>query len=1594
MGGENATASPQRTSGMRPAGVLRRVLITLSLLMLIGAIFIAVALPIFAAGFIRGALEAAVAPHIDGALRVTNISLGWLGPQRVSVVVDDARGERVADVSVSTSASLIGLAMGNYDLSRVRVDGEVKMVRLATGEVVVAGARTTAEPVVLAPGEQPVVVVRSGIAPEPFEIPRSLKMQLDGTGLRLVYESHGLDGSVQRAGLVADRLTGSFDGMSLRLDLDASTLEGAGKLAVRVQGDVADGSGRVDLGTAASSISVDGELPTSLLEVAMGGSAEATADDMVRMSGTVVTSAGMFGYGEGGMIEVSGRLPESLVRMFADDALMLERAPELALRVPVLSVPLRGSLEGALLVATLTASEMSGRYGDRGYVAGPVEAMAEFTGSPREARFEVKPFPVSIDGEPSGMVSAEGMAGDFARDGAGGLLLSSPGSIEAVVRAENIPGALVDAFARIEGVRIEELLDGAADAVVRVSMRDRAWMVPVENALGEAYEAPAPANQPVIVARVDAPGLIGRGSAALDVDRLIGTGPGIDILTTRPMALFDAPLEEGTTLDMERLRLTALGFEVPVRADVALGAVRLNGALQADGIAVTDASGETVPIPSALGTIRMVPGESARWMIVATGVDRGRDFGIRSEGIVSGLTASAGVPLAEQLRMLRPQGSVTMADVPTVLARFISEDAEAIAQAVFGGMIRGSVSGAMAQESDRVDVALDVAGPGGGVRGDAQLADGVLLFGGEGVSLTTRDLEGVLRALKIGDDPLRTSGSATVRLSDARVPLGGFDSFAPLAGIWGVVEVESDDLAIGVVGDDASVRMDRLLLRGALAEDGLLEASWSVRGASGSGPMGGAGTLRVDRLHRGDGVPDVSEARLSGTGGIDGIPKSMIEAFIDDEELLETIAAIGDRTLGMQLATLDEGAPNQSLGITLTSREALELSTRVRIFGGMLRIEGTGGRLMITPGLVEALFGEALDELTPRPSLASSVPATVSLMDIRMPLRNRWLPSYEPGVRIAGQLRIQEEFIARNAFAAMDGTIRDVRVGDFTLGFTANADDPLENGLSGSLVAFEPGRGGGQFADVSWSMVTPASIGVSEFALRRSDTGMIDRLLGFNGWLAEVLGNDLRIASKALARTLPETSPEPPVMAEARSERLSARAVLDHRGERIRLLPPAEVLWLMRPQLMTRLLGADSGVRLEGNVPFESELHRANIGHGEHLFAAEDFEIGAIARRIGEMVFIDRYDQRSVLPPSAAFVRLQGTPAQLDFQWLSAEEREEGDRPALLVEGVVTRLGDDEGRPTIDRANIESLKAFGSLPTALVDALMNQGGALTELLGPDIQADIVCTNISRTEGGGTMEARLRSANARALMLGDVVVNESGAVLRLRPESNVRVDVISPATTGRLLGRLLPMLASFEKTAAEEPMLVSTTGLSIPIDGNMQLLNGTMKIDPGTVRFETIRLVARLLEATRNNPRGLLGERLEPFEVVFENGVAKFERFRIPTGEFSFEVSGSVDLVRDRMDVRMFVPVYALSRELAPALSAVPGLERLTMVPVRLTGPTAQPQVDVDVQMLLLEAPRSLLDGTGEILDRTGGELLRGVFGLPDIFRQRRSDEDR
>ncbi|TVQ76054.1 MAG: hypothetical protein EA380_09445 [Phycisphaeraceae bacterium] len=901
--------------------------------------------------------------------------------------------------------------------------------------------------------------------------------------------------------------------------------------------------------------------------------------------------------------------------------------------------------------------------------------------------------------------------------------------------------------------------------------------------------------------------------------------------------------------------------------------------------------------------------------------------------------------------------------------------------------MRGSVSGAMAQGSDRVDVALDVAGPSGGVRGGSQLDDGVLLFAGEGVSLTTRDLEGVLRALKIGDELLRSSGNATVRLRDARIPLGGFDSFAPLRGIWGTLEVVSDDLAVGVVGDDATMRMEQLQFRSSLAENGLLETSWSVRGSAGREAVRGEGTLGIDRVHRGDGVPDLLESRLSGTGGIDGVPKSLIEALIDDEELREIIGAVGDSTMGVQLATLDEGAPNQSLGITLTSGESREFSTRARFFGGMLRVERNAGSLITTPELVEALFREALDGLSPRPSLAASVPATISLMDMRIPMPNRWWPSFDQDVRIAGQLQSEEDFIALNAFAARDGTIRDVGVRNFTLGFTINADDPLENNLSGGFVAFEPGRPDSEFADVTWSMVTPASVGMGEFALRRSDTGVIDRLLGLDGWFAEVLGADLRIAARASARTLPETAPDPPVMAEVRSERLSVKAFLDHRGERIRLLPPGEVLWLMRPQLVDRSLGAGSGVRLEGNVPFEIELHRANIGEGEHLFAAEDFEIGIIARRIGAMVFLDRYDRRAVLPLSAAFVRLQDTPAQLDFQWLSAEEREEGERPSLLVEGVVTQLGDEAGRPTPDRAKIESLKAFGTLPTALVDALMNQGGALTDLLGPSIQADIVGANISRTEGGGTIEARMQSENARAILLGDVVVDESGAVLRLRPESDMRLVTISPATSGRLLGRLLPMLASFEKTAAEEPMFVSTTGLSIPMDGNMQSLNGTMKIDPGTVRFETIRLVARLLEATRNNPRGLIGERLEPFEVVFENGVAKFERFRIPTGEFNFEVSGSVDLVRDRMDVRLFVPFYALSREFSPALSAVPGVERLTMVPVRMVGPRSDPRTEIDVQSMLREAPRILLESAGD-------DLLRNIFGLPDVLRQRRNTEDR
>lgn len=131
---------------------------------------------------------------------------------------------------------------------------------------------------------------------------------------------------------------------------------------------------------------------------------------------------------------------------------------------------------------------------------------------------------------------------------------------------------------------------------------------------------------------------------------------------------------------------------------------------------------------------------------------------------------------------------------------------------------------------------------------------------------------------------------------------------------------------------------------------------------------------------------------------------------------------------------------------------------------------------------------------------------------------------------------------------------------------------------------------------------------------------------------------------------------------------------------------------------------------------------------------------------------------------------------------------------------------------------------------------------------------------------------------------------------------------------------------------------------------------------------------------------MVGRRLAPLTVTVREGVITYPVYRLPLGEFSVDAEGSIDLVRNTIDVVTWLPFGALTDEAAGrlkinsgiggALGQVLNLESLTMVPFRTSGSLDRPGTQVDVELMLKRLPGRL---DPRDAPETIGNILRDVI---------------
>lgn len=334
-------------------------------------------------------------------------------------------------------------------------------------------------------------------------------------------------------------------------------------------------------------------------------------------------------------------------------------------------------------------------------------------------------------------------------------------------------------------------------------------------------------------------------------------------------------------------------------------------------------------------------------------------------------------------------------------------------------------------------------------------------------------------------------------------------------------------------------------------------------------------------------------------------------------------------------------------------------------------------------------------------------------------------------------------------------------------------------------------------------------------------------------------------------------------------------------------------------------------------------------------------------------------------------------------------EAKVGESPAakgVNLTGRVAPLFAADGALDLTPARLNMTGQVPAAPTALLDALLEQDGAMLEALGPVIAVKVTVERLPlvqpplgpdgkypRFDPAPLIDLEARSPRATMTFRGSV--NE-GLYVSERP-LEISVIELTSDFVKRYIGAM-PLLGVAEKTAADAPALLRATGMTVPLDKNWARLNANIDLDPGQCRFQTSGHFANILKMAHQKTAGTAGARIDPLKVTIRNGVSTYERWRVPLGEFTAETIGVVNLtdatVRATrpdgkevtlgprsLDVVTWVPVGAVTDQALGLFNIglgsmfarlTPGLlEPLTMLPFRTTGPMDNPSTKADSEMV-------------------------------------------
>ncbi|MEM1423206.1 MAG: hypothetical protein AAGH64_04300, partial [Planctomycetota bacterium] len=1429
----------------RTRRLLKALTIAALLLIVTTALILAFLGPAIASVLARGAIEDAINPTIEGSVRVDSVSLSWNGPQSIAGVeiLDDA-GTALASFDADAGAGLLALITGDRDLGAITVTRtNTQTLDRDTLDRIVRASASTAPP-----------------TGEPLRLPTEIaaratidlgSVELEGAR----FDDARAVATIEAGGAVSAILTARAQDAAddVRLELDAPTL---------VQPD-----GLVDLSASGLTIKATGEAPAQLLASLLG--VDPAGAGALSIDASLVTRDGSLVPAGDDAVRVTGVIPSALLR--TDAGARFDSPPAFTIEATDLDVPLPSTgfapdparIRAAFTLDAdpVTGSIDDGSGGRLGFATERITAGVAY--DPERGRATIEGgAQLFIDGRPGGRLEIDALA-DGLVDDVGAIRPGGPERLTAEASILSVPGALIaslhPALADARAI-VGDAIDASAEIGITADART-------------LNNAGVSAGQPTV--RVLVEGERGGFDAHTFYDgaralRTVGD-PGI-VATTRAAGLL-----------AQRL----LGENMPVTladdADATLRISEATIALSPDGgVDTTSLAGRaSVDIE---GLRESGDDDRAGSRVLANATLTSGDLAWDLDARLDGSSATGQGTVAGALTGApAPAGRLTLDNVPTALAEFVSPGVHDALLSAFGDRLAGSVR---TDDATSGDLSLTLSGDLGALVGSLRVAEGFARVpAGRPLVYTSQRPSALVRTLiaEAAGLPIElTSGALSVRVDEAAIDLS---ADAPLAGIDAAGSVTIAD-ARGRV-DGRPLRVDTLALTASLDTSGTLAARVDLEGSIDGNPMTASGPIRIDRLHAGDGAIDPAGVSLSADLSA-SIPAPLVLAAIrDDAQRSIASRLLGDDTLTLALQdTGTEGSVALSIASTTTGFDARAP------FAPTPAGLATGGA-RVRAELTDALLADLLAG-TPYAGVRTARDTAVVLT--AEPLTVPWgegpVPDFGGIGAVTARAVLDDELTLQRVPSPMNDTTNDVTLAGVMLAFEGT---PARGRLLAGGQAFPP-------SDRSRSLAFDAEsafpfAGADTAITLRGDSDALDDVLGSGGTLRDTLGERFTLDAgrdaddpDAIRVALDSGN----LVVESLVARTPAGGFETRGRSRLEWTLPA-------PSATALLLGereARAGLRVDRPLRIVATINELALGDPASLLAPDVFRLnGTIAS--SPLVFADRTGAQEDL---GAYT---GSVARLDdgaIELRLVGDRDQGGR-TLEVYALADGYADSTGAPTPGAIAARELDIEGELPTRLVDILGGTDGLATALIGPTttVRASVV------DPASQSIEAGFAGANATGAIRG---VRAEG-LFTIEPDGGIAVTRISDEASRRLLGVALPMFTAFEKTADDEPASVVTSELRIPLDGDISRLDGALRIDPGSMRFATRSFFGRVLELAGGNAEGQIGKRLEPFNVRLDKGVIRYEDIMLPIGEVTLVVGGRVNLKSRRVNTVVWVPFSAL-----------------------------------------------------------------------------------